>query len=59
VTPAERDVLLCALVVLEELGGDVALTRPLAEMLDRAVDLDDPVVREALAAPFFAEWTVA
>jgi hypothetical protein len=51
--------LLCALVVLEELGGDVDLTLPLAEMLDHAVDLDDSVVREALAAPFFAESAVA
>jgi hypothetical protein len=50
VTADERDLLLSALVLMEEHGAEVGLTRPVMERLEYAPDLQDRAVREALAA---------
>jgi hypothetical protein len=48
-TEQERNLLLGALVLAEEHGADTGLTRPVAEMLEYAPDLQDRAVREALS----------
>jgi hypothetical protein len=55
-TLEERHLLISLLFLGEELGADVDVTRPIAEMLDAALDLDDQTVREAFTSQsFFAE----
>jgi hypothetical protein len=54
-TADERALLISLLVLGEQFGADTDLTRPIAEMLDAAVRLDDRAVRELLARSFFAE----
>jgi hypothetical protein len=55
-TVDERALLVSALVLMEQFGADVDLTRPVLEMLDGALDLDDQNVREVFTSQsFFAE----
>jgi hypothetical protein len=49
-TDDERNLLLSALVLAEEFGADVGLTRPVMELLEYAPDLQDRAVREAFSA---------
>jgi hypothetical protein len=49
-TADERNLLISALILAEEHGADTGLTRPVAEMLEHAPDLQDRTVREALSA---------
>jgi hypothetical protein len=59
-TTAERSLLISLLALGEELGADTAETRPVLEMLNAALDLDDQTVREMFTAgQFFAEAVVA
>jgi hypothetical protein len=52
----ERNLLVSALALAEELGADRTLTRPIAEMLVAAVRLDDVAVRQVFTEQsFFAE----